>query len=63
MNDQDCAGLLVEAIQRHIKEPKVIKNACIALASLVEPDGEYFTLNLLYLDRLVMKFAIRITPV
>ena len=40
MTDMDCAGLLVQALHDHKTEAKVVKNACMALASLVEPDGK-----------------------
>ena len=39
MNERDCVGVLLKAISRHIKDPKVVKNSCMALAALVEPSG------------------------
>ncbi len=39
MNDYDCVGILLNALQTHIKEAKVVKNACMALAAMVEPNG------------------------
>lgn len=33
-------ALLISAIDTHCKNAKVVKNACLALASLVEPDGK-----------------------
>ena len=39
VGDLDCVGLLITAIEKHTKNAKVVKNACLALASLVEPDG------------------------
>jgi len=41
VGDLNCVGLLINAIDAHAKNPKVVKNACLALASLVEPDGKY----------------------
>lgn len=41
-------GLLISAIEKHMKNAKVVKNACLALASLVEPDGKMYTAMLLY---------------
>ncbi len=40
MNDLGVVALLLHAIEVHIKDPKVVKNACMALASMVEPDGK-----------------------
>ena len=39
MSEQDCVGLLLDAIQKHIKEAKAVKNSCMALAAMVEPNG------------------------
>ena len=39
MSDLDAVGLLVNAVGTHSKNSKVVKNACLALASLVEIDG------------------------
>ena len=44
MNERDCVGSLLKAIERHLKEPKVVKNSCMALAALVEPSGKTFFL-------------------
>ena len=41
IGDLECVALLISAIDTHSKNAKVVKNACLALASLVEPDGEY----------------------
>ena len=41
MCDLDAVGLLVNAVSSHSKNSKVVKNACLALASLVEIDGMY----------------------
>ena len=36
----DTVATILEAIELHIREAKVVKNACMALAAMVEPDGE-----------------------
>ena len=38
--DLDGVGLLISTISTHSKNSKVVKNACLALASLVEVDGK-----------------------
>lgn len=40
IGDLECVALLISAIDTHCKNAKVVKNACLALASLVEPDGK-----------------------
>ncbi|KAL3870906.1 hypothetical protein ACJMK2_038937 [Sinanodonta woodiana] len=40
IGDLDCVGLLIEAIKNHSKNAKVVKNTCLALASLVDVDEE-----------------------
>jgi len=40
MNSMNCVGLLIDAIQEHMVEPKLVKNACITLAAMVEADGK-----------------------
>ncbi len=45
MNDYDCVGILLNALQTHIKEAKVVKNACMALAAMVEPNGMCFVIH------------------
>ena len=42
--DLDGVGLLIETINTHGKNSKVVKNACLALASLVEIDGKFIGL-------------------
>jgi len=39
ISDMDGVGLLIAAVQKHSSNAKVVKNACLALASLVEVDG------------------------
>jgi hypothetical protein len=46
--DLDGVGLLIETIKTHGKNSKVVKNACLALASLVEIDGMILLLHFLY---------------
>lgn len=40
MNKLDSVAVLLDAIRNHIRDAKVVKNACMALAAIVEPDGE-----------------------
>ena len=40
VSDLDCVGYLIQALRDHTKHAKVVKNSCMALASLVEPDGK-----------------------
>ena len=44
VSELDAVGLLVNAVRTHSKSSKVVKNACLALASLVEIDGKLFHL-------------------
>ena len=41
MNELEVVAVLLNAIQTHVKAPKVVKDACMALASMVEPDGKF----------------------
>ena len=41
IGELDGVGLLIDAVSKHSKNSKVVKNACLALASLVEIDGMY----------------------
>lgn len=41
LNKLNCVGLVMDAVQTHIKQPKLVKNACMALAAMVEPDGNH----------------------
>lgn len=40
ISDLDCVTLLVDAVKNNMDNAKIVKNACMALASLVEPDGK-----------------------
>ena len=46
MNERDCVGLLLTTIQKHVKEAKVVKNSCMALAAMVEPNGIFLNILL-----------------
>lgn len=39
VNELDAVGSLLEAMDLHLKNTKIIKNACMTLAALVEPNG------------------------
>jgi len=41
LGELDCVGHLILALQNHPNNAKVVKNACMALASFVEPDGKF----------------------
>ncbi|KAF6031306.1 STKLD1 [Bugula neritina] len=47
VSELECVTHLMTAVQTHIKHAKVVKNACMALTCLVEPDEEsaYKVLN------------------
>lgn len=43
VSELECVTHLMTAVQTHIKHAKVVKNACMALTCLVEPDGKTFS--------------------
>ena len=45
MSDLDCVGLILAAMETHMKSARVVKNACLALAAVVEPDGQFWLIN------------------
>ena len=44
----DGVGLLMMTLKNHASHAKVIKNACLALASLIEPEGKECKMNILH---------------
>ena len=40
-NTLDCVLHIVTGIERHISDAKLVKNGCLALATIVECDGEW----------------------
>ena len=47
MNKLDVVGQVLQAMDTHVKQAKVIQNACMALAAMVQPDGQSYILLLI----------------
>ena len=39
VNSMDGVGILLRAMETHMKNAKVVKNICMVLTTLVEPNG------------------------
>ena len=55
MSDVGTIRLILQALKRHKVEARVVKNACMALATIVESDGK-FTIQLCNIGKTLFQY-------